>query len=122
VEPNGDRLAIRHRLHRYAMSGKIYRMMVAVVACCIPLMTSLSMASAAEHRSRAVTREFQHEHPCLSIGLTSGRCPGYRKDHVVPLACGGPDAVSNLPMADHRRRQDQGQMGAEDLRSLACSQ
>jgi hypothetical protein len=24
------------------------------------------------------------------------RVPGYRKDHVIPLACGGPDAVSNL--------------------------
>jgi hypothetical protein len=22
--------------------------------------------------------------------------PGYIKDHIVPLACGGPDAVSNL--------------------------
>ena len=22
--------------------------------------------------------------------------PGYRKDHVLPLACGGPDAVSNM--------------------------
>jgi hypothetical protein len=22
-------------------------------------------------------------------------CPGYRKDHIKPLACGGPDAVWN---------------------------
>jgi len=36
------------------------------------------------------------EHPCPSTGKTSGACPGYRKDHVKPLACGGPDAVSNL--------------------------
>jgi|HubBroStandDraft_6_1064221.scaffolds.fasta_scaffold65721_5 hypothetical protein len=27
---------------------------------------------------------------------TSGACPGYRKDHIVPLACGDRDAVSNL--------------------------
>ena len=27
---------------------------------------------------------------------TSGGCPGYRKDDVKPLACGGPDAVSNM--------------------------
>ena len=52
--------------------------------------------SAREYRSREVTREFQREHPCPSTGLTSGACPGYRKDHVNPLACGGPDAVSNL--------------------------
>jgi hypothetical protein len=32
-------------------------------------------------------------HPCPSTGRTGGACPGYRKDHVKPLACGGPDAV-----------------------------
>src|SRR5215472_6430233 len=52
--------------------------------------------SAKEHRSREVTREFQREHPCRSTGRTSGACPGYRKDHIKALACGGPDAVSNL--------------------------
>jgi hypothetical protein len=53
-------------------------------------------ASASEHRSRAVAREFQRAHPCPSTGLTSGACPGYWRDHIVPLACGGPDAVSNM--------------------------
>ena len=55
-----------------------------------------NVASAREYRSREVTREFQREHPCPSTGLTSGACPAYRKDHVIPLACNGPDAVSNL--------------------------
>jgi hypothetical protein len=52
--------------------------------------------AAREYRSREVTREFQREHPCPSTGRTSGACPGYRKDHIVPLGCGGPEAVSNL--------------------------
>jgi hypothetical protein len=54
--------------------------------------------SAKEYRSRSreVTREFQREHPCPSIGRTTGACPGHRKDHINPLACGGADAVSNL--------------------------
>ena len=47
------------------------------------------------YRSREVTREFQREHPCPSTGLPTGACPGYWRDHIVPLACGGPDAVSN---------------------------
>jgi hypothetical protein len=55
-----------------------------------------NVASASEHRSRKVTREFQREHPCPSTGRTSGACPGFRKDHIKPLACGGPDTVSNL--------------------------
>ena len=55
-----------------------------------------SPLAAREHRSREVTREFQREHPCPSTGLTAGACPGYWRDHIVPLACGGPDTVSNL--------------------------
>jgi hypothetical protein len=64
---------------------------VAVIAALLS-----SPLSAREYRSREVTREFQREHPCPSTGKTSGGCPGYRKDHIRPLACGGPDAVSNL--------------------------
>jgi hypothetical protein len=44
--------------------------------------------AAKEYRSREVTREFQREHPCPSTGKASGGCPGYRKDHIIPLACG----------------------------------
>jgi hypothetical protein len=65
--------------------------LVAIVMLALPC-----LASTSEQRSRAVAREFQREHPCLSTGLTTGPCPGYWRDHIVPLACGGPDAVSNL--------------------------
>src|ERR1700724_2351412 len=64
---------------------------VAVIAALLS-----SPLSAREYRSREVTREFQREHPCPSTGKTSGACPGYRKDHIKPLACGGSDAVSNM--------------------------
>jgi hypothetical protein len=49
-----------------------------------------------EHRSTAVAREFQREHPCPATGDTHGACPGYVKDHIVPLACGGPDEPENM--------------------------
>ena len=52
--------------------------------------------AAREYRSSAVKREFQREHPCPSTGKTTGACPGYRKDHIKALGCGGPDAVLNL--------------------------
>jgi hypothetical protein len=55
-----------------------------------------SSASAKEHRSASVKREFQLTHPCPATGRTSGACPGYVKDHVLPLTCGGLDAVTNL--------------------------
>lgn len=47
-------------------------------------------------RSRAVLREFQRIHPCPSTGKTTGACPGWHLDHVVPLVCFGLDAVQNL--------------------------
>jgi hypothetical protein len=60
------------------------------------LALSPSIVRASEYRSLTVKHEFQQLHPCPSTGKTTGRCPGYIKDHIVPLACGGPDAVSNL--------------------------
>jgi hypothetical protein len=41
-------------------------------------------------------REFQLTHSCPLTGRTSGAYPGYVKDHIKPLACGGPDAPSNM--------------------------
>jgi hypothetical protein len=66
-----------------------------IIVAVIVALVSIPL-SAREYRSREVTLEFQREHPCPSTGRTSGACPGYRKDHIKPLACGGPDAVWNL--------------------------
>jgi hypothetical protein len=75
-----------------SMAGtRLVSLMVAMTIALSP--TALS---AKEHRSREVTRDFQREHPCPSTGWTTAACPGYTKDHVVPLACGGPDTVRNL--------------------------
>lgn len=48
------------------------------------------------HRSGAVLYAFQKIHPCPVNGKDKGVCPGWAIDHVIPLACGGCDAVSNL--------------------------
>jgi hypothetical protein len=34
--------------------------------------------------------------PAPRLGEQPEACPGFVKDHIVPLACGGPDAVANL--------------------------
>ena len=47
-------------------------------------------------RSAAAKHEFMISHPCPITGSTSGRCPGYVIDHINPLACGGPDAPTNM--------------------------
>lgn len=47
-------------------------------------------------RSSTVISTFKRIHPCPSTGLTYGSCPGWQVNHVIPLACGGCDSVSNL--------------------------
>src|SRR5207244_4514895 len=92
VRRRGD----RHRRDRGFLalrSGmRLIKLFVVAIICAL----AFSSASASEHRSREVAREFQRQHPCPSTGRTTGACPGYVRDHIRPLACGGPDAVSNL--------------------------
>ena len=42
------------------------------------------------------TNAFKKQHPCPSTGKTSGSCPGYVIDHVVPLKRGGADSPNNM--------------------------
>jgi 5-methylcytosine-specific restriction endonuclease McrA len=47
-------------------------------------------------RSSVAKSSFQRQHPCPSTGRTSGACPGYVVDHVIPLKRGGADAAVNM--------------------------
>lgn len=47
-------------------------------------------------RSRAAREAFRQSQPCPANGRTHGACPGYVVDHIMPLACGGPDIPSNM--------------------------
>lgn len=64
-------------------------------------------AEAAQKRSQVVARELQLIHPCPSTGLRKGRCPGFERDHRLPLCFYGKDTVSNLQwltVAEHRAK------------------
>jgi len=39
---------------------------------------------------------FRSIHPCPVTGKIYGACPGWNIDHIIPLAVGGCDSVSNL--------------------------
>ena len=70
--------------------------MLVLAAFLIAIMTAFTPAEAKTYRSRAVTSAFQRSNPCPSTGKANGACPGYIKDHINPLACGGADAPYNM--------------------------
>ena len=47
-------------------------------------------------RSPHAKYEFKKLHPCPATGLSSGACPGYVIDHVIPLKRGGADNPDNM--------------------------
>jgi len=53
-------------------------------------------ASLVEARSTSSRNEFQSSHPCPATQQSTGSCPGYIIDHIIPLDCGGPDLPSNM--------------------------
>ena len=85
----------RHSDDPSAISGSMPTALLICATLALCVVRPIS-ASAKEHRSTLVRHEFQLTHPGPSTGVTTGRCPGYVKDYIVPPACGGPDAVSNM--------------------------
>lgn len=62
-------------------------------------------------RSRAAVAAFRRSNPCPATGRTAGACPGWEVDHVVPLACGGPDTVANMQWLTAQANRSKGAMG-----------
>jgi hypothetical protein len=47
-------------------------------------------------RNPAARRAFQRSNPCPATRRTTGACPGYIVDHIVPLKRGGADEAANM--------------------------
>lgn len=47
-------------------------------------------------RDAKVAAAFRRIHACPATGLTTGACPDWQIDHVIPLDVGGCDSVINM--------------------------
>jgi 5-methylcytosine-specific restriction endonuclease McrA len=67
----------------------------------------LSFAEARTARSYKARAEFKRLQPCPATGKSSGPCPGWEIDHVVPLYKDGADSPANmqwLKIEQHREK------------------
>lgn len=69
---------------------------VALLTCFFTTLAPNSVLASPHRRSHAATTAFKHSSPCPATGRSTGACPGYVIDHVIPLACGGPDSPGNM--------------------------
>jgi len=53
-------------------------------------------SAGADARSATERRAFHRSNPCPSTGKTTGKCPGYVVDHIMPLCVGGADKPVNM--------------------------
>ena len=47
-------------------------------------------------RNSQVLRDFQHLYPCPSTQMRAGPCPGFSRNHTIPLSCYGKDIIENI--------------------------
>ena len=71
-------------------------------------------------RRMDVLREFAKIHPCPATGQPVPSCQGWAIDHVIPLACGGCDAVSNLQWLPNKLKNCAGECKDRWERDIYC--
>lgn len=47
-------------------------------------------------RDPGQVRQFRRDNPCPATGKTTGACPGWVVDHIIPLCWDGKDDPSNM--------------------------
>lgn len=69
--------------------------------------------SGATLRSSKITRAFRLLYACPVTGSRYGACPGWSVDHVIPLDCGGMDAVFNMQWLPNQIKSQRGEFSKD---------
>jgi hypothetical protein len=110
------------RAKRVAVSAdKLHMCCVSAAVLCFAIVSSAAdRCSSCErdgsgriHQSSSARAEFRRQNACPATGDTSGPCPGYVIDHIVPLACGGEDTPENMQWQS--RSEGEKSLGASRL-------
>ena len=64
-------------------------------------------------RDKAVVARFKELYACPVTQIHSGACPGWAIDHVIPLACGGVDAVYNMQWLPNEIKNQKGEFSKD---------
>ena len=64
-------------------------------------------------RSQQVIAAFKKQWACPANGAHSGACPGWAIDHVIPLDCGGVDAVWNMQWLPDQIKSQKGEFSKD---------
>ena len=92
---------------RQALVATPRMLKAALIAVLVLLAVDSRAVLGAQRRDPVVRAEFQRQNPCPSTGKTSGACPGWQRDHRIPLRFYGPDAIWNiqwLTLDQHREK------------------
>jgi len=69
---------------------------MAALAAIVATLATIVLPYEALARDRSVPQRFQQVHPCPSTGARKGACPGWERDHILPLCRGGADHPANM--------------------------
>jgi hypothetical protein len=89
-------MGVRWGQKELVFSGVRSGFLVKVLAALLMVLVTITHAEARTKRSQSAKVEFKQQHPCPATGSPKGPCKGYVIDHIVPIACHGADAPSNM--------------------------
>lgn len=89
-----------------------------IVLICMLCISTHTLANTPTHRSTTTPRQFMRLHPCPSTGHTYGACPGWIRDHIIPLCAGGRDTVANMQWQEYKASIEKDKLEWKQCRQL----